>query len=316
VLLAIGDRVQPQQRRLLVGIEVAHPHAQAPVDVGVSAHRDRAGGVGVASRCRGLDPGPRAPERHVVGVRVQDHDPQVGLEQQPLEHDAERVGLPRPRLPAQERVAPEPFGIELERHPRRQCELADLEARAARSGARQPFADLLGRRRTRERVVEGAPVAVEDRADAAGEPDEHACLGAHVGVAVLDRGRLLVDEPQRVHLPEPPAGDVLEDDIASDAQVELVQPGLERERAPVDRGRERQHRGLDRRAQGAVLGGALLEVGHDATLGSPRVSRRHPRRVKLQAPGRAATARPPGRRCGSRTPSTPRRTASARSPGP
>ena len=55
-----------------------------------------------------------------VGVRVEDDDPQVGLEQQPLEHDAERVGLAGAGLPAQERVAVEAAGVERARHAGRQ----------------------------------------------------------------------------------------------------------------------------------------------------------------------------------------------------
>ena len=88
----------------------------------------------------------RRPSRTVrqpdeVGVGIEHDDPQLRLEQQLLEDHAERVRLAGARLPAQERVAVEPAGVERARHVRRERELADLQRRArgraaARSHAR------------------------------------------------------------------------------------------------------------------------------------------------------------------------------------
>ena len=67
-------------------------------------------------------------EPHVVGVRIEDDDLQVGLEQRLLEHDAERVGLAGARLAAEEGVPPEPARVEGERDAGREQQLPDLRA--------------------------------------------------------------------------------------------------------------------------------------------------------------------------------------------
>ena len=76
----------------------------------------------------------RLAEAHEVGVRVEQHEPQVSLDQEPLEEHAERVRLARARLPAEEGVAAEATGVEPERHPGGERESAT--SRCAPSGAR------------------------------------------------------------------------------------------------------------------------------------------------------------------------------------
>ena len=49
---------------------------------------------------------------HVIGVRVEDGDGQLGLEHQLLEHDTERVGLARPALAAPEGVTVEAGAVD------------------------------------------------------------------------------------------------------------------------------------------------------------------------------------------------------------
>ena len=79
----------------------------------------------------------RVRQPHVVRVRIEHHDAQVGLHQQPLQEHAERVGLARARLAAEEGVAPEAAPVQSNRHSVRQRQLPDLEgaSRGRRPGS-------------------------------------------------------------------------------------------------------------------------------------------------------------------------------------
>jgi hypothetical protein len=80
-----------------------------------------------------------------VGVRVQHDHAQAGLEQQPLDHDAQGVGLAGPGLAAEEGVPVEAGGVEVDRDLFVEEERpADLERRSIRSRGLQITPDLVG----------------------------------------------------------------------------------------------------------------------------------------------------------------------------
>jgi hypothetical protein len=97
VLVAVGDRVEPEHRSLRPGVELGEPYLQRVVGTRlVAPHRDLAadglvsfgpGGVGAVAD-------PAQPD--VVGVGVEDDDPQGGLGEHLLEQQAQRVRLARP----------------------------------------------------------------------------------------------------------------------------------------------------------------------------------------------------------------------------
>ena len=97
----------------------------------------------------------------------------VRLHEQPLQHEPERVRLPRARLAAEKRVAVEPAGVERGRDTRREQKLADRESRSRRPNRCQPLGHLGGLGGTRERIVERLAVAVEDDALAADRAEHH-----------------------------------------------------------------------------------------------------------------------------------------------
>ena len=90
VLLAVGHRVEPQHRRLGLAAELAQSQAQARIAV-AAADVDPSASARQRSRGRLVDAVAHLAQADHVGVRVEDHDPQARLQQQLLEHDAERV---------------------------------------------------------------------------------------------------------------------------------------------------------------------------------------------------------------------------------
>jgi hypothetical protein len=89
-------------------------------------------------------------------------------------------------------------------------------------------------------------------------------VGAEIELRALGDGDL-----QGVDLPEPRPVLGLEHDVAAGLQVEPVQRRLERERAPVDRRRQRQDRLLElapHRAVGREARGRGRVGGHGASL--------------------------------------------------
>ena len=86
VLVAIGDRVEPQQRGL--GSRAELREAQVESIPGLRRpHRHAARGLPVARRQLGVRTIAHVGEPDEVGVRIENDDAQVGLEQQPLEHE-------------------------------------------------------------------------------------------------------------------------------------------------------------------------------------------------------------------------------------
>ena len=73
-------------------------------------------------------------ESNVVRVRVENDDPERRLEEQPLEHGAERVRLSGARLPAEERVPVEATGVEGEPNTGFEEQRPDVERRPRRAG--------------------------------------------------------------------------------------------------------------------------------------------------------------------------------------
>ena len=131
VLLAVADGVEAERRCLRRRVELREPQREAVVR---PPHGQRACGPRVAVSVVAVGIRPQLPEPGEVGVRIEDDDLQVSVQQQLLEHDAERVGLARARLAAEEGVPPESAGIERERHAGRKQQLPDLEPGAPWSG--------------------------------------------------------------------------------------------------------------------------------------------------------------------------------------
>ena len=88
---------------------------------------DALGGAPVAVRNVAVHALAKRADADEVGVRIEDDDPERGLEEELFEHGAERVALSRPRLPAEERVPVEADRIEEETHSVLGGELADVE---------------------------------------------------------------------------------------------------------------------------------------------------------------------------------------------
>ena len=242
VLVPVGDRVEPQDRTLGARVELGEAQLQLVVGAGlVAPHGDVVGNGSVAlgQRRVGSVADPAQPD--VVGVGVEDHDPQGGLGEHPLEQEAERVGLPRARLPAHEGVPVEPTTVELGRDAGCQHQLADDEAGPVpTSGPVEPGAHLVGWRRAGLCVVEGSPL-VEEEALADGRADQHAG-GRAVGAGELHVRCL----PGQVgDLTEPAPAVVLEHDVGPSPERQPVERRLELERAAVDRRGQREQGPLD-----------------------------------------------------------------------
>ena len=204
VLLEVGDRVQPQQRRLGRGLEVAEAQPQPIAALRAGAvHVEEARDAAVAARQPRRHVAAHLAEPDVVGVGVEHDDAQRRLQQQPLEQHAERVRLARARLPAQERVAVEPGGVERQRHAGDERELAGVELRAARRAALEPRGDLRGLGRADRAVVERRAVALEQRPGAEREPERQAGRRDRAVVAFeRELGGLARRGLETLHLPE------------------------------------------------------------------------------------------------------------------
>ena len=196
VLVAVGDRVEPQQRRLRDRARAAK-RSRRP-RLGHAARRRPPRGSG-----RALAPSllsrtwPRRTKSE-FGSRITTR--RLGVHQQPLEHHAERVRLAGAGLAAQERVPVEAARVERARHAGRERQLADAELRASGPRAVQPGADLVRYRRADQDVVERRAVAVDDQALAARVADRRPRCGR--------RGRsrsasTALAHLQRQHLAEP-----------------------------------------------------------------------------------------------------------------
>ena len=90
VFLTVGHRVEAEHGRLGRRLELREQEREA---VAGAPHGQRAGRLQVACRVGGVCVRPHLPKPREVGIRVEHDEPQVGLEQQLLEHDAERVRL-------------------------------------------------------------------------------------------------------------------------------------------------------------------------------------------------------------------------------
>ena len=88
--------------------------------------------VGVASSERRVGRCPLLAEPDVVGVRVEDDEAEVGLHEQPLQHEPQRVRFPGARLAAEKGVAVEAAGVERRRHAGRKQKLADRQGGSRR----------------------------------------------------------------------------------------------------------------------------------------------------------------------------------------
>ena len=221
VLFTVRHRVEAERGRLQGRLELREPKRKA---VAGPPHRQRAGRLGVARSLGGVRVRPQLPEPYVVGVRVEHDELQVGLEQQPLEDDAERVRLAGARLAAQERVAPETARVERERHAGREQVLPDLEAGSPRRGLLEVVAYLVGSRRPHRGVVERRPVAAQHTALALGAADHD--LGAvrrAAGVGPCELGPLEPAHPEGHDLAESTLGSLLEHDVRAGLQLQSVE---------------------------------------------------------------------------------------------
>ena len=249
VLVAVGDRVQAQRCRLGGGRDLGRVQPQPPVAV-------RMGGVDRDPGCLLLV----TPGQHRVGIRAQlaqadevgvriEHDhPQVRLDQQPLQDDAERVGLARSRLAAQEGVPAEAPGVGQARHPGGQGQVAQPQHRVGLGVALLPGLHLRLGGDPDQRVMERGEVAVDDDAFAARVPEMdlgpglRGALGG--GRQGQFRSRLLV-EFESEDLAEAGNAAVLQHGIAADLQLQGVQGGLEGEEPTIKGGGERKDGRLD-----------------------------------------------------------------------
>ena len=211
VLLAVGDRVEPQQRRLRGRLELAQPQPQplAPLGARPSARRPSGGRARSARRGRvgarrGRGRGARSPSsgraRRCAG--------------------RSRAAAARASRRAS-RSCPSPTGRTgtcAGRSRRRRAahgtpgasaQLADLAARArgarSRASSRAPRRASAGRI---SRVVERRAVALEQRALAAGVPDRDARAHrlAVRAAGQVELGAVAGRQLEREHLPEPGAG--------------------------------------------------------------------------------------------------------------
>src|SRR4051812_44953325 len=157
----------------------------------------------------------KRPDADEIGVRIEDDDPERGLEEELLEDGAERVALPRAGLPAEERVPVEAARVEEEAHSVLVGELADVEA--------GPLGPRLFQPCRHARFVGPADRHIMERGDTAFE--EHPLA--------VDGASLFRHELDGVHLPE-----VLTDRrVAPRLELEPVYRSVKAESAAVDRGR-------------------------------------------------------------------------------
>ena len=233
VLVSVGDRVEPEHRRLLAPSKSrkrtwsrCRPRRRRRV-----GRRSRRPPRRTAAR---VVPGAVAEfaEADEVRVRVEHHDPERRLGEQALEDRPERVRLTRARLAAEERMAVERAGVEGERDALGVGERAHLEHRPGWPRGVEPAGDLGGRRRAGDRTGERF-----------GRPGKY---------AALDPGQPSVRrvEVDARRVAEPGVGGAVGDhDVAPHAQIEAVDRHPQQEGSSVDRRRPalvlalRRHRG-------------------------------------------------------------------------
>ena len=293
VLLAVGDRVEPQQRapwwpggssssRSRRRSSPSPCADRIAIEPASSCHRAASSGVGVVA-----DLG----EAGEVRVRVEDHDAQA----------RPRAAAARARARASS-SCPTPTArtgtcggrTRRRRAPRARRRPARAsptgQARGPRAVRSAQRAHLVRRGRPCAAVVERAGRrrrARRPRRPRAGSTTR--ALSAPVRAGEPDRAGLRRRRLERADLPESRLAVVaLEHHVAAELELEPVQRGLERERPPVDRAGERQDGLLELRAQRAEL----LEV---------RAGRRHRRERPRIRGGEGNSAHlPPGG--GARTP--------------
>ena len=90
VFVAVGDRVEPQRRSLQAGAELGEAQ---PEPLAAAPDGDAVAQAGKTCRRVLFGIRPQLAEPDEVRVRVEHDHPQRRLQQQPLEHDAERVRL-------------------------------------------------------------------------------------------------------------------------------------------------------------------------------------------------------------------------------
>ena len=145
------------------GVELGEAQPEPVVALGErSPDEDRRRQLGQLRRRDRIGIGAGIAQPDEIRVRVDHHHPQARLEEQPLEHDAERVGLPRARLPAEERVPVEAGGVDAGRHRvgTTREDRADHELGRVGAGPCQ-LRDLGARRALDQGVHERSPVAGE-----------------------------------------------------------------------------------------------------------------------------------------------------------
>ena len=140
-------------------------------------------------------------------------------------------------------MAVEAAGVERERDPGCERQLADLQLRACRARALEPRRHLGRRGGAHLGVVERGPVALQHRPRAARVSDGDLRMRARqVELRPFAHVHL-----EREHLPEPA---LAEHDVAAQPQLQVVQRSLQAEPAPVDRRGQGQDGGLELAACG------------------------------------------------------------------
>ena len=227
----------------------ARPLAGAP-------HDDPRRELGVPGRLRRIGVVAGLPQPHEVRVRVEDDDAQAGRVEQPLQHGAERVGLPEPDWPQRNVCRSKPPASRPSGTPG--ASISSPISSRARAGATRSRCAVTssGRAGRGERVVERAPVAVEHDSVAERGADLHAGPQLAAGLRPVCFGRL-----QRVELAEPCGLALLEHHVSAGLEGEPVQRGLEGEPPSVHRGRVRKDPLLEIAPQCAECRQLLLD-GH------------------------------------------------------
>ena len=136
----------------------------------------------------------------------------------------------------------EAAGVEREGNARGEHELAHLEGRSLGTCPLQPGCDLVLCGRPHRGVVEGRALSDEQHALTFRVAKDDLAMGREVVAQIHGELRALVDRRlERDHLAEPRLAPVLEDDVATGLENELVEGGLEGEAPPVHRRGEREN---------------------------------------------------------------------------
>ena len=126
-------------------------------------------------------------------------------------------------------------GVELERHPARESQLADREPGSIGTRGLEPAPDLVRRCAAHRRVVEGMAAIGQHRPLTARHADEDVA-------GPVERAGFLLLHLERQQLTEARRAARVERHVPARLEVESVERGLVLEPAPVDRGGERQDR--------------------------------------------------------------------------